>query len=78
MGDYIKLISCDKKNYYVPKNVAELSEYIRKEIESNNYLIIKLYNNIEVERDQPLSLEFEDVTFEVLELLVEYLNTKVK
>ncbi len=43
MGDYIKLISCDKKNYYVPKNVAELSEYIRKEIESNNYLIIKLY-----------------------------------
>jgi len=78
MGDYIKLISCDKKNYYVPKNVAELSEYIRKEIESNNYLINKLYNNIEVERDQPLSLEFEDVTFEVLELLVEYLNTKVK
>ncbi len=76
MGDYIKLISCDKKNYYVPKNVAELSEYIRKEIESNNYLIIKLY--IEVERDQPVSLEFEDVTFEVLELLVEYLNTKVK
>jgi hypothetical protein len=31
-----------------------------------------------VERDQPLSLEFEDVTFEVLELLVDYLNTKVK
>ena len=36
MGDYIKLISKEKKNIYIPKKVGELSEYIRKEIESNN------------------------------------------
>ena len=40
MGDYIKLISKEKKNIYVPKKVAELSEYIRKEIESKN----EIYN----------------------------------
>jgi hypothetical protein len=34
MTDYAKLISSDLKNIYLPKNVAELSEYLRKEIES--------------------------------------------
>ena len=35
MGEYIQLVSQDKKNIYLPKKVAELSEYMRKEIESN-------------------------------------------
>ena len=35
MSDYVQLISKEKKNYYVPKKVAELSEYMKKEIESN-------------------------------------------
>ena len=48
MGDYIKLISKEKKNIYVPKKVAQLSE----------------------------ELPFEEVPFEILEVLVSYLNTK--
>ena len=35
MSDFIQLISKDKKNYYIPKRVAYLSEYLKKEIESN-------------------------------------------
>ena len=35
MSDYIQLISKDKKNYYIPKRIAYLSEYLKKEIESN-------------------------------------------
>ena len=34
MTDYIQLISKDKKNYYIPKRIANLSEYMKKEIES--------------------------------------------
>ena len=41
MTEYIQLISSDKKNYYVPKRIAYLSEYMKKEIESNiNSLLI--------------------------------------
>jgi hypothetical protein len=46
MGEYIQLISQDKKNIYLPKKVAELSEYMRKEIESNTlytYIYIFTY-----------------------------------
>ena len=35
MNEYIQLISSDKKNYYIPKRIAYLSEYMKKEIESN-------------------------------------------
>ena len=35
MNEYVKLISSDKKNYYIPKRIAYLSEYMKKEIESN-------------------------------------------
>ena len=34
MDEYVKLTSSDKKNYYVPKRIAYLSEYMKKEIES--------------------------------------------
>ena len=35
MNEYIQLISSDKKNYYIPKRIAYLSEYMKKEIKSN-------------------------------------------
>ena len=34
MDEYVKLISSDKKNYYILKRIANLSEYMKKEIES--------------------------------------------
>ena len=34
MDEYVKLISSDKKNYYIQKRIANLSEYMKKEIES--------------------------------------------
>jgi hypothetical protein len=47
MGEYIQLISQDKKNIYLPKKVAELSEYMRKEIESNTlYTYIYIYIHV--------------------------------
>ena len=39
MTDYIQIISKDKKNYYLPKRIAYLSEYLKKEIESNLLII---------------------------------------
>ena len=50
MGEYIQLISQDKKNIYLPKKVAELSEYMRKEIESNalySYIYIYLHTRFQ-------------------------------
>ena len=35
MTEYIQLISSDKKNYFLPRRIACLSEYMKKEIESN-------------------------------------------
>ena len=35
MSEYVQLISKEKKNYYIPKRIAYLSEYLKKEIESN-------------------------------------------
>ena len=32
---------------------------------------------IEVTTEQMIQISFEDITFEILEVLVEYLNTKV-
>jgi len=63
MTDYIQLISKDKKNYYLPKRIAYLSEYLKKEIEK-------------VTTEKMVQIAFEDITFEILEVLVEYLNTK--
>ena len=42
MTEYIQLISSDKKNYYVPKRIAYLSEYMKKEIESKIKFLLKL------------------------------------
>ena len=35
MTEYVQLISKEKKNYYIPKRIAYLSEYLKKEKESN-------------------------------------------
>lgn len=37
---------------------------------------INLTINLEVDRDQAMELPFEEVPFEILEVLVSYLNTK--
>ena len=76
MNEYIQLISSDKKNYYVPKRIAYLSEYMKKEIESNKLWFLFLYY-IEIDTEKMIQIPFEDITFEILEVIVEYLNTKV-
>ena len=78
MDEYVKLISSDKKNYYVPKRIANLSEYMKKEIESKyKYNLVQNYFSKEIEDGKPLIVNFEEVTFEIIEVIVEYLNTKV-
>ena len=78
MDEYVKLISSDKKNYYIPKRIANLSEYMKKEIESKyKYNLVQHYFSKEIEDGKPLMIIFEEVTFEILEVIVEYLNTKV-